>query len=318
MRKPLILTTAVLCASSAGAHAVGFKTQFNCASDYYSYCSQYSVGTPEVRKCMRANGPRLSKGCINALIEDGEVSKAEVEREKEKLVAAKAKAAEPKKSDATAKKAEPDPKKADVALKKQDVPAKKTDAVALKKPTPEAKKPATKLAAAPAPAPVAAKPQAAAPVITRAAAAELMPKAPKPEAPRRTVSLDQKTFDALKARGVRFVADDVSDPDADISQPTLPAQPIEAKSQPRGETRSSLVAVQASPAVEAAPDSRDAENGAASNPDTQNDVADAADAAPRKPVDYPPGRMSLGHSTAPVGEQPSSWWDTIVRTFTGE
>lgn len=313
MRKPFILTTAVLCASSAGAHAVGFKTQLNCASDYYSYCSQYSVGTPEVRKCMRANGPRLSKGCINALIEDGEVSKAEVEREKEKLVAAKSKAAEPKKADVAAKKAE-------VALKKPEAQPKKADVAALKKPVPEAKKPVTKLAAAVAPAPVLAKPQAAAPVITRAAAAE-MPKAPAPEVPRQMVSLDQKTFDALKARGVRFVADDSDDSDEDISPATLPADPIEAKNQPRART-DTRVAAHASPVREPASDSRD-DSGVAADPINETgtqDIADAGEPLPRQPRDYPPGRMSLGSGIqkSPSGEQPSSWWDTIVRTFTGE
>jgi hypothetical protein len=40
---------------------------------------------------MKDNGPRLSKACINALIADGEISKAEVERTKEKIAVAKAK-----------------------------------------------------------------------------------------------------------------------------------------------------------------------------------------------------------------------------------
>jgi hypothetical protein len=40
---------------------------------------------------MKDHGPRLSKACINALIADGEISKADVARTKDKLVAAKAK-----------------------------------------------------------------------------------------------------------------------------------------------------------------------------------------------------------------------------------
>lgn len=324
MRKPIVLSTAVLCASSAGAHAVGFKTQLNCAGDYYSYCSQYSVGTPELRKCMRVNGPRLSKGCINALIEDGEVSKAEVEREKEKLVAAKAKAAEPKKTEVTAKKAAPEPKKTDVALKKPDAQPKQAEVATLKKPTAQTKKADTKIAAAPAP----AKPQPRTGVIVRAAAAAPMPKAPTlqvPQVPHQTVSLDQKTFDALKARGLRFVEDDDDDSGADITPATPPPEPIEAKHQPLGTAPSPRVAVQSSPEVDNTTDSGDAASDATANTDPQNagsanDVSDAVDATPRNPADYPPGRMSLGHgaTTEPAGEQPTSWWSAIVRTFTGE
>lgn len=97
MRRSL-LTTFLLAAFSAGAGAVGLKTQMNCASDYYAYCSQFPVGSSGVRKCMRDNGPRLSKACISALIADGEISSAEVERTRQKTLAANPKAKpEPKK-----------------------------------------------------------------------------------------------------------------------------------------------------------------------------------------------------------------------------
>jgi hypothetical protein len=62
------------------ASAVSFKVKLACASDYYSYCSKHAPDTPGVRQCMRANGPKLSKTCINALIDAGEVSQAEVAR----------------------------------------------------------------------------------------------------------------------------------------------------------------------------------------------------------------------------------------------
>jgi hypothetical protein len=65
---------------SSEAGAVSARVKMACAGDYFSYCSQYSPGGPEVRQCMRANGLKLSKGCVAALIADGEVSKAEVAR----------------------------------------------------------------------------------------------------------------------------------------------------------------------------------------------------------------------------------------------
>jgi hypothetical protein len=91
MRRRWFLVFLALCASGGAALAVGWKTQFNCANDYYAYCSAFPVGSSAVRKCMRANGPRLSSACINALIADGEISKEEVAQEKRKSVEAKKK-----------------------------------------------------------------------------------------------------------------------------------------------------------------------------------------------------------------------------------
>jgi hypothetical protein len=51
-----------------------------CANDYFAYCSQHDPDGPAVRRCMRAVGRKLSMGCVNALIEAGEVSKKEVAR----------------------------------------------------------------------------------------------------------------------------------------------------------------------------------------------------------------------------------------------
>jgi hypothetical protein len=137
MRKPLLLAALlVLSASFGDVYAVGLKTQLNCASDYYAYCSQFPVGSSGVRKCMKDNGPRLSKACVNALIADGEISKAEVERTKEKIAVAKAKPKrEPSKVTQVADAPEK-PKQKVVAspdikpiLKREPKPASKTELV---------------------------------------------------------------------------------------------------------------------------------------------------------------------------------------------
>jgi hypothetical protein len=73
-----VLGGLILPASEAGA--VSARVRMACAGDYFSYCSQYSPGGSEVRQCMRANGLKLSKSCVAALVADGEVSKAEVAR----------------------------------------------------------------------------------------------------------------------------------------------------------------------------------------------------------------------------------------------
>jgi hypothetical protein len=65
-------------ASASDASATSLKVQMACANDYFAHCSAYSPSSPQVRSCMRAVGARLSKPCISALIEAGEVSRAEV------------------------------------------------------------------------------------------------------------------------------------------------------------------------------------------------------------------------------------------------
>ena len=62
------------------AAAVNPQVRFACAGDYLSNCSSFAPDSPETRKCMRAVGFRLSKGCVAALVKAGEVSKSEVAR----------------------------------------------------------------------------------------------------------------------------------------------------------------------------------------------------------------------------------------------
>jgi hypothetical protein len=66
------------------AAAVDARVRSACMSDYFAYCSQHDPDGPGVRQCMRANGPKLSKGCLNALVAAGEVSKAEVTKKASK------------------------------------------------------------------------------------------------------------------------------------------------------------------------------------------------------------------------------------------
>lgn len=62
------------------AGAVSLAVKMACASDYYAHCSAHPIGSSAVRQCMRNVGPALSKGCIDALVASGEVSKSEVQR----------------------------------------------------------------------------------------------------------------------------------------------------------------------------------------------------------------------------------------------
>ena len=47
----------------------------NCADDYFAYCKQHAPESTEVRYCMEAHRDRLSKQCVKALVDAGEVPK---------------------------------------------------------------------------------------------------------------------------------------------------------------------------------------------------------------------------------------------------
>ena len=82
LRHGLIASVAAVATvlSVAEASAVSARVKVACSSDYFAYCSMHKVGTPGVRQCMRAAGPKLSKRCLNALVNEGEVSQDEVAR----------------------------------------------------------------------------------------------------------------------------------------------------------------------------------------------------------------------------------------------
>lgn len=125
MTRTLTLATIAFLLSTSGSSAVGFMTQINCASDYYAYCSQFQVGSKELRLCMRRVGPKLSKSCLNALIADGEVSKAEVEKKKQEIIAAK----NPAKQSSAEKQKSEQPKQKRTAIAKADDEPQSADAL---------------------------------------------------------------------------------------------------------------------------------------------------------------------------------------------
>ena len=65
---------------SSQASAASLAVQLACASDYFAYCSKHDPDSAGTRTCMRANGHKLSKRCVSALVAAGEVSKAAVDR----------------------------------------------------------------------------------------------------------------------------------------------------------------------------------------------------------------------------------------------
>lgn len=204
MRRRLFPALFALVAAPASSNAVGLSTQLNCASDYYAYCSSHPVGSPGVRKCMRANGPRLSKSCINALISDGEISKTEVEQTKAKIAAEKAKV-KSKKPEVETEQAQALTKKPERVIAQPKPSKPKTEAVAklndddrpvIKPKVREEPKPLPQAAIEP----VKASPDQAEPAKA--------PSAAPAESPQHVLTLDQETYEALKSREAYFVVED--------------------------------------------------------------------------------------------------------------
>lgn len=73
--KAIILAAVALAFSVSQASAVSLAVKLACKDDYFAYCSMHSPGSPGVRKCMRANGSRLSQRCIGALADAGYIKK---------------------------------------------------------------------------------------------------------------------------------------------------------------------------------------------------------------------------------------------------
>lgn len=78
----VIMATSFLTLTASTGHAASASVRYACMSDYLAFCSQHPEEGPAVRRCMNHNGSRLSKGCVDALVADGEVSRGEVQRRK--------------------------------------------------------------------------------------------------------------------------------------------------------------------------------------------------------------------------------------------
>lgn len=76
------LAIALMTSSAGTAFAVTERVRDACREDYLAYCSDHDPAGTTVRRCMNVHGARLSKECVEALVADGEVSRAEVQRRK--------------------------------------------------------------------------------------------------------------------------------------------------------------------------------------------------------------------------------------------
>ena len=64
---------ALMAMTATAALAYSKKVEQDCAGDYQSFCAQYAPDTPQLRSCFESNRKGLTKICVNALVDAGEV-----------------------------------------------------------------------------------------------------------------------------------------------------------------------------------------------------------------------------------------------------
>lgn len=80
MKRLILFAIVVGLAGPALALSYSEAVKKYCRDDYKKYCGEYGLETNALRNCMDRNGDKLSKACVDALIQSGEVSRKEVER----------------------------------------------------------------------------------------------------------------------------------------------------------------------------------------------------------------------------------------------
>lgn len=73
LMKLAVLSAAVASLALAGAEAATRKVRNACAGDYDNYCSQYAPDSTQASRCFESNRKNLTKECIRALVDAGEV-----------------------------------------------------------------------------------------------------------------------------------------------------------------------------------------------------------------------------------------------------
>jgi hypothetical protein len=52
----------------------------NCPNDYHKFCSEYGLGTEGLRACMSRNIKKVSRACVAALVDAGELTQAQADK----------------------------------------------------------------------------------------------------------------------------------------------------------------------------------------------------------------------------------------------
>ena len=80
-----LVIAAVLIACGIGSAQAAHKDVKHCANDYRNFCHQWGLETKGLENCMRKHGDKLTNACVAALVKNGDVSQADVNRRKKEL-----------------------------------------------------------------------------------------------------------------------------------------------------------------------------------------------------------------------------------------
>jgi hypothetical protein len=80
---PLLFLAPSAALAQAGTITKGMQN--NCVNDYKKFCGDYGLQTPALNLCMKKAGPSLSPACVQALVQAGKISQAEVDKIKAKM-----------------------------------------------------------------------------------------------------------------------------------------------------------------------------------------------------------------------------------------
>jgi hypothetical protein len=69
----IVISAAVLTFLGAPSYAYSRKIKDACSSDYSSLCGKYKQGSSELRRCFESNRRVLSRDCVEALVDAGQV-----------------------------------------------------------------------------------------------------------------------------------------------------------------------------------------------------------------------------------------------------
>jgi hypothetical protein len=82
-----ISALALLVFAGAAVAAVTERVKQDCRADYRRYCSAYAVGSEALRACMSRSIRKVSNVCVAALVDAGEMSKAQADKLRKKTSA---------------------------------------------------------------------------------------------------------------------------------------------------------------------------------------------------------------------------------------
>ncbi len=81
--------TLALISLPALAGTVTEREKRDCQGDYHAYCGDYGLGTEALRACMSRNIKKVSHACVGALVDAGEMTKAQADKLRGKATTSK-------------------------------------------------------------------------------------------------------------------------------------------------------------------------------------------------------------------------------------